>query len=304
MQWLGAVPTVPADLVTKSYADGLSVGGGSTGMVAPCQVMTTGAETFTVVSGSVTQIDGTTVNGYTPVVGDRILIGGAPAASGSGSGYSMSTQPANGIYVVTGNTTNLSVSRATDFSGSVKPSGMASLVQQAAWPASQLMFYVITPNSGSAFTWGTTSLRFGWSGGPGNQFSSGLWVSASTDAFNSYNGSGWTKIQSTVNSGAQALTLPAVSTGTLMSRSVVLVTGSLTFGTAAGHEYVYLLGTGAIPTLPTAVANKAFYRVKNTTAGAITLLSAGGTIDGSTSISLRPGVSVDVVSDGTNYFVI
>lgn len=281
-----------------------ATGSGSTGMLAPCQVSTYGGETFTVVAGSVTQIDGTSTNGYSPVVGDRILIGNAPAASGVGSAYSMSTQPANGVYVVTSNTTNLSLSRAVDFSGTVKPGGMAIYVENANWPSSQLVFYVSSPNNSSAFTWGTTSLQFSWSGGLGNQFSGGLWVASQPAAFNSYNGTGWTKVGSYTNSGAQVLTLPGIPTGTLMSRSVVQVTGSLTFGAAGGHEYVYLLKSGAVPTLPTAVGNTAYYRVKNATTAAITLSSAGGTIDGSASANIQPNQNIDLVSDNANWFVL
>jgi hypothetical protein len=89
-----------------------------------------------------------------------------------------------------------------------------------------------------------------------------------------------------------------------MSNTVSTVSGVQTFGSSAGNWLIYLLGSGAIPTLPTAVSNTTIYTVKNTTAAPITLLSAGGTIDGSTSISIRPLVSVDLVSNGTNWFVI
>lgn len=78
----------------------------------------------------------------------------------------------------------------------------------------------------------------------------------------------------------------------------------MTLGSAPGNEYVYLLKTGAVPTLPTAVGNAAFYRIKNTTGSSITLSSAGGTIDGSSTLSIGAGVVVGIVSDGTNYFVI
>lgn len=189
------------------------------GYLAPCHGMTLGNETFTISGGSVTQIAGTTINGYTPNIGDRILIGNAPASTGSGSGWSMSTQPANGIYTVTGNTTNLSVSRATDMSGSVNPSGKAVYVQQASWPASQTVFYVTTPNSDAAFTWGTTSLAFTFAGGPSGQMKQ-LWITQNSSSFGIYNGSGWTNIQPTASSGTQTLSLPATATSdTLVGRA-------------------------------------------------------------------------------------
>jgi len=65
--------------------------GGSGGMLAPAQGMTLGDETFTISSGTVTQVSGTTINGYTPAIGDRILVANAPATTGTGSSYSMTS---------------------------------------------------------------------------------------------------------------------------------------------------------------------------------------------------------------------
>src|SRR6202044_1620998 len=76
-----------------------------------CQCATTTTPTFTISSGNVTTISGTALDGYSPAVNDYILVKDAPASTGTGS--SNSSQPGNGIYIVTSNTTNLSVSRAT-----------------------------------------------------------------------------------------------------------------------------------------------------------------------------------------------
>jgi hypothetical protein len=76
---------------------------------------TTGGETYTIATGAVTQITGTVVDGYSPAVGEFIVVKNAPAATGAGAGAGTAntTQPANGIYTVSSNTTNLTVARAT-----------------------------------------------------------------------------------------------------------------------------------------------------------------------------------------------
>lgn len=102
-------PTSAQDAATKAYVDAMSAG---LATKAPVIAATTGSETFTIAGGAVTQIAGTTLDGQSPAVNDRILVKDAPAATGAGSANS--NQPANGIYIVTNATTNLTVSRVTD----------------------------------------------------------------------------------------------------------------------------------------------------------------------------------------------
>ena len=219
--------TVPDASGTIALTSDIAAAGG---MLAPAQGMTLGSETFTISSGTVTQISGTTINGYTPAIGDRILVANAPATTGTGSSYSMTSQPTNGIYVVTGNTTNLTVSRATDMSGSVKPGGLSVYVQNATWPGSKTVFYVDTPNNLSAFTWGTTNLRFTYAGGPSGKMTQ-VWVTENALGYNIYNGTGWTYFGATANSGNQDLTLPATATDTIVARTS---TDTLTNKTISG----------------------------------------------------------------------
>ncbi|HUO61965.1 MAG TPA: hypothetical protein VMT96_00750, partial [Candidatus Bathyarchaeia archaeon] len=123
--------------------------------------------TFTMSSGSVTQINGTTIDGVSPSIGDRILITTAPASTGAGTAYTLTTQPGNGIYVVTGNTTNLSLSRAPDMSGPYVPSGLSVFVEAGTIGAGS-QYVVITPSSSASFTYGSGNIA--WkkaSGGPG-----------------------------------------------------------------------------------------------------------------------------------------
>lgn len=98
-------------------------------------------ETYTIAAGSVTAMTGlpagTTLGmlntSFEPVVGSRVLVKNAPAATGAGSGSAgtSSTQPANGIYVVTGGTTtSLNLTRATDADASAEVStGMTTFVE-------------------------------------------------------------------------------------------------------------------------------------------------------------------------------
>ena len=123
----------------------------------PCRCSTVGTETFTIASGSVTTINGTTLDGVSPAVGDRILVKDAPAASGTGSAFS--TQPGNGIYAVTANTTNLSVSRVAELSGTYVPSGETVKVMAGTLHAGG-EFTVTTPSSPAAFTYGTGNIQF------------------------------------------------------------------------------------------------------------------------------------------------
>lgn len=144
----------------QSYVSGLS----PKGSVAAA---TTGSETFTVASGSVTQITGTTVDGTSPAVGDRILIKNAPASTGTGvadSSGAGSDQPGNGIYTVSSNTTNLTVARDSTsnqpMSGSVQPTGAYVLID--AGTANKGVGYVVTDPASpdTAFTYGTTNMQW------------------------------------------------------------------------------------------------------------------------------------------------
>lgn len=151
----GVTPTSSSSLATKGYVDGVAQGLSTKGSV---QAATTGSETYTIASGSVTQINGTTVDGVTVAVGDRILVKDAPATSGTGSGGS--DQPGNGIYKVTANTTNLTVTRASDLSGSVNPAGAFVLIE-AGTSNKGMGYTVIDPTTpDTSFTYGSNNIKW------------------------------------------------------------------------------------------------------------------------------------------------
>ncbi len=148
-------PTSATDAATKGYVDAAAQG---LSVKVACQCATTTAPTFTVASGSVTTISGTTVDGYSPAVNDYILVKDAPASTGGGSANS--SQPGNGIYIVTGNTTNLSVSRATFMaSGGDAPQGAFTFIESGTANASS-GWVVSTPAADAAVTYGTTAIQW------------------------------------------------------------------------------------------------------------------------------------------------
>jgi hypothetical protein len=237
----------------------------ATGMLMPVQAHTRGNETFTISGGSVTQIAGTTIqNGtYTPAIGDRILIINANASTGAGTQFGNTSQPANGVYVVTGNTTNISVSRAADMSGSVSPAGLSVYSQQtngSAW-VPNTVWTVVAPATNAAFTWGTTSIQFASTSGlslsPQQLYIQsggllGFWNN--TPSISTY-----IQINSATpgGSGDQYLTLPAVLTDTLVSRTSTDTLTNKTFGAGTTTVPPFTITSGT--NLTTAAAGAVEY---------------------------------------------
>lgn len=213
------------------------------GMLSPCHAVTYGGETYTIASGTVTQISGTSVNGVSLSVGDRLLVAHAPAASGTSTPFGTTQTAGNGIYTVTSNTTNLSLSRTSDTSGSVNPAGLSVFTEGASGFNYQFtMWSCIVPEGSSAFTWGTTTSAWAQICGVNPSFVNilcnniaafGNITPGSNDTYNLGSSSvGWEAlylsagatfiaelIGNSAAAAAQTLTLPAPTTDTLVSRT-------------------------------------------------------------------------------------
>jgi hypothetical protein len=149
-------PTNAQDAATKAYVDSVKQ---ALDIKDSVRVATTGAETYTIATGAVTQITGTTIDGVTIALNDRILIKNAPAATGAGAGAGSAntSNPANGIYVVTTASPNIIVQRATDADLSTEvTAGLFVFVTEGT--ASADNGYVLTTND--AIILNTTGLTF------------------------------------------------------------------------------------------------------------------------------------------------
>lgn len=110
----------------------------------------------------------------------------------------------------------------------------------------------------------------------------------------------------TTNAGSDSITIAASgSGGSGITRSVNVISTPTTAGATAATDYVYLVSGTTTLTMPTAVGNTNRYTVKNTGVATVTVAFDGvETGDGSTTLSLLPNVSVDLISNGSNFFII
>lgn len=178
-----------------------------TGMLAPVQVVGSGAETYTITSGSVTSIAGTTINGYTPAIGDRILVMCAPTSTGVGGTDTPSSKPANGVYVVTANTTNLTVTRSADMSGSVIPAGLSVYIENGTWEGGNI-WTVITPTGPASWTsYGSGNIKFSGTAGTNPSFTT-IYITSNTGTIGMENNSGTTYFGPQTSPGNQTILLP------------------------------------------------------------------------------------------------
>lgn len=87
-----------------------------------------------------------------------------------------------------------------------------------------------------------------------------------------------------------------------ITRSILPISGATTGAAIPSVDYVYIC-TGTFPYIqPTAVGNTNRYTIKNKGVGTITMtFTAGQNADGSTIITFNPGLSLDFISDGTDW---
>lgn len=192
-------------------------------MKATAQAATTGSETYTIASGAVTTINGTTIDGVTVSVNDLILIPTAPATSGTGTAVSSgvgSNVPANGLYTVTGIASNISLARASDLSGSINPAGAFILVEAGSANKGVAMWVSSPSTPDSGFTYGTTNMQ--WQDFP---LGSGV-TSVSFTTANGFTGS-----------IANSTTSPAITVGTNVT-GMVKGNGTAISAATAGSDYL------------------------------------------------------------------
>ena len=250
-------------------ANGGTGSGSGIGMLAPVQAHTDGSETYTIVSGSVTQITGTTIQSagsYSPSVGDRILIMGAPASTGVGSHNTVNTT--NGVYVVTSNTTNLSLSRAADMSGSINPAGLTVYSEKATlgWTP-QSIWTVTTPSSAAAFTYGSGNIAWGQTSGR-TLFPVSIYLSATSGQVGMFNGANDTYVQSTANAPEQILTLPGIGNATIIGINMCRLHAAYTLTSTTSVQQLFNSSTNGTITLPVGVYRfKALYSLSAMSTG-------------------------------------
>ena len=219
---LGAAASSSNELVTKGYVDGLSFGGGTpTSFIEAVQCTTKGGETYTISSGHVTEIAGTTHNDVAMAVGMRILIQGAPASSGAGNDWWTTGNPANGIYEVTGlSGGNTQVARSADMSGSVNPLGLTTYIIRGEWIPKSFITVSWTSDFND-FTYGTDVMTWEGTGGRNLNINSAFFA-AESQTIGISNGTGATYIQPTEDSGNNTVKLPPdAGTTTIATREYV-----------------------------------------------------------------------------------
>lgn len=202
-----ATPINANDAVNKAYADSIKQ---SLDVKDSCRVATVGTETFTIVSGAVTTINGTTIDGVSVVAGDRVLIKNAPAATGTGSTTNTS-QPANGIYVVSSVSTNISLARSTDANINANvTAGLFTFVTEGTSNSDN--GYVLTTND--AITINTTALTFVQFSGAG-QITAGNGLTKTGNTISVLSDS-----SNTIAISASGIGLSSVSVGSTVSSQI------------------------------------------------------------------------------------
>lgn len=153
--------------------------------------------------------------------------------------------------------------------------------------------YIPRPTDGQVLTYDSTTQRW-----VAETVASG---SVSDDAY----GVGWNGDTTTAPSkNAVYDKIETLAAGGI-TRTVVVTSGSATMGSTAATDYAYFVAGAHTMSLPTAVGNTNRYTVKNNHSVNITIDTAGAeNIEGAASISIAPQASVDIQSDGTNWYVI
>jgi hypothetical protein len=246
---------------------------------------------------------------------NNIVVESAPAASGVNR--MVLTNAATGgapAVSVAGSDTNIGLTVATKGSGTFTlyaPTGNTPTFRASGVDTNHNL-NLESKGSGTVQINGATAL---YSGGPLGTPSSatltnatGLPVAGITASTSTALGVGTVELghatDTTVSRSAAGVL--AVEGFDVTTTSVVSVTTTTTLSAVANRHYVVLLGSGAVPTLPTAVDNTSIYHVKNTHTASISLaVTSSQTIDGAAApLTILPNECFTLVSNATNWVII
>ena len=89
-------------------------------------------------------------------------------------------------------------------------------------------------------------------------------------------------------------------------RSILSISSATTAGLNLYTDYVYFVTGTTTITLPTAVSNTNKYTIKNIDSSLYTTVAttSSQTIDGSSTVTIKPYTSLDFISNGTNWYII
>lgn len=247
-------PTASGDAVTKSYADGLIVGldihaacQAATAAALPANTYSSGPQTLTATGNGVL-----TVDGYTVLLGDRILV--KNEATGSHNGiYTVTTLGTGGVpYVLT---------RATDYNSTALIDVTTfTFIQNGSVNGGQ--GYVST--TGSSAVLDTTALTFSqFSGGQVYTQGNGITIASNVitavaDEVTLHVAVGGIQIKSTYTGQSSITTLGTIATGTWQGTIIDLAhggsnanltasAGSVAYSTASALALNTAVGSAGIP---------------------------------------------------------
>lgn len=126
-----------------------------------------------------------------------------------------------------------------------------------------------------------------------------------TVADEAYDATAWNGSTEVPTKNAIRDKIESMSSGSGITRSVNVTSGNTNAGSSASTDYVYMVAGAHTISLPAASGNTNLYTIKNNHSANITVDTVGAeTIDGTASISLAPEESVQIMSNGTNYFIV